>query len=80
MSQKISKETPIKKLISENPEVVEVLMDYGLNCVNCHFSNYDTLESGLKIHGLDHEIEMILRALNMVVEGEKEITKLSRIG
>jgi len=63
----ITKSTPIKELLEKHPAVVEVLMGYGLNCVNCHFSMYDTLESGLKIHGLDHEIDMILRDLNEVV-------------
>ena len=67
----ITKSTRIKKLIDEHPETVEVLMGYGLNCVNCHFSVYDTLESGLKIHGLDHEIEMILRDLNKVVDEDR---------
>jgi len=65
---KITKDTRIKELLDNHPEVIEVLMDYGLNCVNCHFSSQDTLESGLKIHGLDHEIEMILRDLNSVIE------------
>lgn len=67
---KIEKNTPIKKMLDEHPEVIEVLMGYGLNCVNCHFSQFDTLESGLKMHGLDHELEMILRDLNKVVSGE----------
>ncbi|MEX0920024.1 MAG: DUF1858 domain-containing protein [Candidatus Pacearchaeota archaeon] len=70
-TEKITSETPIKKLLDSHPEVVEVLMDYGLNCVNCSFSSMDTLENGLKIHGLDHEMEMILRDLNRVV-GENQ--------
>ncbi|MEM3092057.1 MAG: DUF1858 domain-containing protein [Candidatus Pacearchaeota archaeon] len=65
---KITKKTKINKLIKEHPEVIEVLIGYGLNCVNCHFSNADTLENGLKIHGLDHEIDMVLRDINMVLK------------
>lgn len=68
---KITKEFPINKLLKEHPEVIDVLMSYGLNCVNCSFSHFDTLENGLKIHGLDHELEMILRDLNRVVNKEK---------
>ena len=66
--EKIKKDTPIKELIKNHPETIEVLQGYGLNCVNCHFSAYDTIESGLKIHGLDHELEMILKDLNEVSE------------
>ncbi|MBU2503864.1 MAG: DUF1858 domain-containing protein, partial [Nanoarchaeota archaeon] len=61
--KKITKETPIKKILDEHPETIEVLLGYGLNCVNCRFSAYDTLESGLKIHGLEHELELILKDL-----------------
>lgn len=64
---KITAKTPIKRLLKDHPESVDVLMSYGLNCVNCSFSSFDTLKNGLKIHGLDHEIEMILRDLNRVI-------------
>ncbi|MBU1252398.1 MAG: DUF1858 domain-containing protein [Nanoarchaeota archaeon] len=63
----ILKSTPIKELIKNHPETIEVLLGYGLNCVNCRFSAYDTLESGLKIHGLEHELELILKDLNEVI-------------
>lgn len=65
-TEEIKKDIAINKLLDEYPESVEVLMGYGLNCVNCSFSDLDTLENGLKIHGLDHEMEMILRDLNRV--------------
>ncbi len=65
--EKITLDMPIKKLLDDYPVVVEVLIDYGLNCVNCSFSSMDTLGNGLKIHGLDHEQEMILRDLNRIV-------------
>ena len=64
----IKKETPIKELIEKHPETIEVLMGYGLNCINCQFSNCETLEEGLKIHGVDHEIDAILRDLNKVIK------------
>ena len=51
----ITKETPIKELIDKHPEVVEILMGYGLHCVNCHFSEFDTLEDGALMHGIDDE-------------------------
>ena len=69
IKKKITKKTLINELIQKYPEVTEILMDYGLNCVGCHFSGHDTLETGLKIHGLDHEIEMILKDINKIVRG-----------
>ena len=70
-TEKITAKTPINSLIEKHPEVIEILMDYGLNCVGCHFSGHDTLETGLKIHGLDHEMKMILRDINKVVKNKK---------
>ncbi len=77
--KKITKKTLINELIEKNPEVTEILMDYGLNCVGCHFSSHDTLETGLKIHGLDHEMEMILRDINKVVDKKNLLKSMQKV-
>ena len=64
----IKKETLIKELIDKHPETIEVLRGYGLNCVGCPSAAHETLENGLKVHGMDHEIELVLRDLNKVIE------------
>ena len=68
LPEKITEKTPINEIIKKYPETREILMVYGLNCVGCSFSNEDTLETGLKIHGLEHEIKMILKDLNKIAE------------
>ena len=69
---KITKDILINELLEKNPEVAEILMAYGLHCVNCHFSDQDTLGAGAKIHGLNDEtIDMIIKDVNAVVEREK---------
>ncbi len=66
---KITGKTPIKHLIETHPEVIEILMAYGLQCINCHFSEFDTLEDGAKIHGLNGEdIKMIIKDSNKVIK------------
>lgn len=61
----ITKETPIKLLIKEHPEAIEILMAYGLQCVNCHFSEFDTLADGAMLHGLsDKDIKDIIKDVN----------------
>jgi len=70
--QKITSKTPINQLIKEYPETVEILMEYGLQCINCHFSEFDTLEDGAKIHGLsDEDIKMIIKDVNEVIKKKK---------
>jgi len=65
---KITKKTPINHLIEKHPEVTEILMGYGLHCVGCHFSEFDTLEDGAMMHGLsDEDVELMLKDVNEVV-------------
>ena len=65
--QKITKDMIIKDILDKHPEAAEVFMKYGLRCVGCPSAAHETLENGLKIHGMDHEIEMILKELNETV-------------
>ncbi|MDP2628285.1 MAG: DUF1858 domain-containing protein [Nanoarchaeota archaeon] len=70
----ITKETIINEIVEKYPETIVVLMGYGLHCVGCHFSGFDTLESGAKIHGMDNEtIEMMLKDLNEIVKQNKKL-------
>ncbi|MBS3086078.1 DUF1858 domain-containing protein [Candidatus Pacearchaeota archaeon] len=72
---KITKQTPIKELIEAHPETQEILMSYGLHCVGCHFSEFDTLEDGAMLHGLsDEDIDLMVKDVNEVV-GKKEKPK-----
>ena len=71
-SKIITKQTPIKALIENNLETKEILMEYGLHCVGCHFSEFDTIEDGAMMHGLsDEDIELMIKDVNKVVEEKK---------
>lgn len=62
---KINKNTSIGDLIEENPDLNDVLYEYGLYCGNCFAASFDTLEEGAKLHGLeDDEIDELVQALN----------------
>src|SRR3989344_5374252 len=51
--QKITKETTIGEIVEKYPQVVETLMSFGVHCVGCHVSPFESLEMGFKGHGLD---------------------------
>ena len=43
----------INELLLEYPEIIPILTyDYGLYCVNCVISEFDTLAMGAKLHGI----------------------------
>ena len=68
MSETITKDTLIKSLIENHPETHEILMSYGLHCVGCHFSEFDTIEDGSMMHGLsDEDTDAIVRDVNEIV-------------
>lgn len=65
---KIGKKTPIMDLINKNPEVVPILLGYGLHCVGCSFSQFDTLEAGAKMHGMsDEDIKLMIKDVNGII-------------
>jgi len=71
----ITKGTLINDLLEKNPDVAEILMAYGLHCVNCHFSEFDTIEDGAMVHGLnDEEIEFMIKDVNKII-GDKIANK-----
>jgi hybrid cluster-associated redox disulfide protein len=65
----ITKDMLMNDIIEKYPQVAPILMGYGLHCVGCHFSSFDTLENGIKIHGMDEEtFEMLLKDVNSLIE------------
>lgn len=66
--QLITKDMLITDIIEKYPETVPILMGYGLHCVSCNYASFDTLENGIKIHGMDDEtFEMLLRDVNSLI-------------
>lgn len=66
---KVTKQTNIAELINKYPDTAEVLLSYGLHCVGCMASTFDSIEAGAKIHGMeDEEIEEMIERINEVIK------------
>jgi hybrid cluster-associated redox disulfide protein len=64
----ITKDANLGKTVMQYPEIVEVLLDYGLHCVGCIANTFDSIEAGAKVHGLtDEDIEEMLERVNEVI-------------
>ena len=62
---KITRETGIAEALNLNPEASEILMEAGLGCIGCMFSQAENLEQGLSAHGFsEKEINEIINQLN----------------
>ena len=65
----ITKETTIGEIVEKYPQVVETLMSFGVHCVGCHVSPFESLEMGFKGQGLDDAtIEEAVKKLNEEIE------------
>ena len=69
---KISRDTNLAELVGEHRNATEVLLDYGLHCVGCALSPFDTLEQGAKLHGKsEEEIDEMVERINEVIKTDE---------
>ncbi len=65
-AQKITKDMTISEVVKKYPQTIEVFFDYGLYCVGCFAADFDTIESGAKVHGVN--VEHLLFDLNQKIK------------
>ncbi len=72
MKQLITGKETIGDVAVEYPEIVNVLLKYGLHCIGCHVSYFETLEDGARGHGMDDEtLKSMLEEANKVANEQK---------
>lgn len=69
----IKKEMTIGEVVQRFPSTADVFMSYGLHCVGCHVSAFETLEQGAAGHGMDAETikKMVDEANQVANEADK---------
>lgn len=58
----IDKEMQIEDVLRRYPQAIPVFERFGIDCAECHLSEYENLEHGAKVHGID--LTTLLRELN----------------
>jgi hybrid cluster-associated redox disulfide protein len=58
----IDKEMKIEDVLRRYPQAIPVFERFGIDCAQCQLSEYEDLEHGAKVHGID--ITAFLRELN----------------
>jgi hybrid cluster-associated redox disulfide protein len=66
----ISKNMLIKEIIEKYPETFDIFMDHGIGCIGCIAANFETLEEGISMHGID--VDKFVNLLNEKVKAEKD--------
>ena len=72
-TEKITKEMPIGKVVSEHPETIEVFMRHGLHCVGCAVAQFENIEQGASAHGID--VDSLINDLNSKISKPTKSSK-----
>ncbi len=68
-AQKITKDMTIGDVVEKYPQIIDTLSSFGVHCVGCHVSPYETLEQGFMGHGMSpEEAETVVSTLNKVLD------------
>ena len=75
-NQKISQDMLLGEVISRYPKAAEVMLSYGLHCIGCMISPYESIAQGCLAHGMDGKAtEKLLADLNAVANEEELLGK-----
>jgi hybrid cluster-associated redox disulfide protein len=67
----LTKTQILRAVADESPRAAELLADYGLHCISCFFSEFDTLETGARVHGMtDTEVDDMVAEINEQMDKE----------
>lgn len=61
----ITKSMSIGEIIQKCQGASDIMMRYGLHCIGCHISTWESLEDGCRGHGLsDGDIDKLVTEIN----------------
>ncbi len=61
-TKKITKDMTISDVVKKYPQTMEVFFNYELHCVGCFAAEFETIEMGAEVHGIN--VEHLLYDLN----------------
>ena len=69
----ISKDTRINEIIGAYPETMKFFEDLKMSCGSCFAVNFDTLENGALMHGMD--VDALITQLNRFISSLSSSTR-----
>lgn len=61
----ITKEMSILDCVTKYPETIKIFDTFGMGCIGCAASNFESIEEGANAHGMN--LDGLMRALNQSV-------------
>ncbi len=57
-----TKDSTLGEVVAKKPEAEAVLLGFGMHCIGCFVSQFETLEEASQVHGV--ELDLLLKKLN----------------
>lgn len=76
MAAKITRHMLIGDVVEAYPQTMNVFMRFGLHCIGCAVSAWETIEQGAMAHGIA-DVDELVKALNDAV-AERESNKAAK--
>lgn len=74
MNETVNKDMTLGDVVKQFPAAAGIMMKYGLHCIGCHVSEYETVEQGAQSHGMSNkEIEKMLNDINDTINHKEAI-------
>ena len=64
--KKITQDMSLVDVIKTFPQTIAVFQEFGLGCLGCAAAQFETLQEGAMVHGMD--ADKLLEALNKAIE------------
>ena len=67
---KITKDMNLVEVVQRYPDTAMVFMYAGMGCFGCHAAQFESIEEGALVHGIDPD--KLVEALNEIVDASDE--------
>ncbi len=64
----LDKKMAISDIVDNYPETFEVFISHGMHCIGCMAADFESVEEGALVHGID--VDELMRDLNEVISEE----------
>ena len=66
----VTKDMSILEVVQKYPDTAMVFMYAGMGCFGCHAAQFESIEEGALVHGIDPD--KLVEALNEIAEASDE--------
>ena len=69
VKEKITKDMSLAEVVEKYPETFDVFSRYGLHCIGCMAAQFENIEQGAVVHGID--TGKLVEDLNKAIKKKK---------